>query len=374
MALYEDVLSAIDQYKPTQDRTPQEISLKITPQQQAQLADATGTGNQQPSSVGGQTGGAGAAGGSSALPSVQRGQQSLMGGASVGTNQIPGPYGFGEAGASIATAEQRAAPRNPQLPSIPSSPYVDDIFTSQVAMLRNQATQQYLQLLRQLGSVGENGEFIPGTIETEAARRRADLEYGRERAQEQVTGDVRRRSAVFSGRHSDLQAQARHPYERDLSQLQAQVPQALADAYSQMMQIMTDVGLGQNMYLAEAAARAAEAARLRSAGATSSAAPAGSTSTAAPYAGPMPTTGAFVSSPHVGLQPGETGWTVPGRGTHLTDGDEGGYAPSGGGQISKPDGSGYMTVPTPGTVFTSTNGSRWVFQGMDAAGPIWGPA
>jgi hypothetical protein len=68
--------------------------------------------------------------------------------------------------------------RDPTLPQTPLGQYTDSQYEAQIAQLRAQTSRKYNDILKQLGYMDPStGAFIPGQVETQANRQRADLGY-----------------------------------------------------------------------------------------------------------------------------------------------------------------------------------------------------
>jgi hypothetical protein len=130
-----------------------------------------------------------------------------------------------------------------------------------VAQLAFDTQSRYAQLLQELGFVDEQGRFIPGLLETEALRRRAELSRGRELALQDVIEGAVRGGTVFSGRRAKLTAQAQEPYDAAIAQIGTVLGRELSARYGQLSDLTRQFELTRNMLIAEAAERIAE--RLR---------------------------------------------------------------------------------------------------------------
>lgn len=189
------------------------------------------------------------------------------------------PLGFGLNGMSVLPTDKRLT-RNPQLASTPQNVQQDDLYAAQLAQARHTLTQQYLAMLRDIGFVDDNGNFLPGLIETEAARRRAALQKQMSLATDTVNNDALRGGAFFSGRRATNLANAQDPYARDLSNLETDVPRLLTDRYNDISGLLSGWTLTQDQLLAELAQRNADRAQ---------AAPSGAINIPAPVTTPVPT-------------------------------------------------------------------------------------
>lgn len=146
--------------------------------------------------------------------------------------------------------------RNPQLAG-PNPDKSDSIYEAQLAKLRHEFGGEYANILRDLGFMGENGQFSPGLIETEAARRQADLQTGMGNAERGVDEAAVRGGTFFSGRRAFNRAQATDPYTRDLSRLTTDTASALSQRLNDFLQLMGGYGIDANLLLAELSKRLA---------------------------------------------------------------------------------------------------------------------
>lgn len=203
------------------------LSLKITPQQLA-AASATQAGTSGPSG-----------GGLASGQGLQAGQAAT---AQQFQSQVP--------------VNQRLT-KNPQLVTHPLGAQTDAQYESAVAQLQQNINSQYATVLRDLGFLDADGNFVPGALELEAARRRAELGYQQDLAKQQVTNDSLRRGTIFSGRRAVLQAQAEQPYVSALAQLQSGLSSSLGDRYRQAEDLMRQFNVDRDVLIASAAERAA---------------------------------------------------------------------------------------------------------------------
>lgn len=271
MALYDSIASALGDYKPS---AGEEISLKIKPAQQLVAGQASnGQLSGSPSNIAGGSS-AGIGGGVSYGPVTPGGgrssQQVESGFQAPGRQGVPSPpgspprfwamdggTGFGPGGTTATTPEQRLG-RNLQLVQPPMGAYTDAEFEARLAAARNEMETNYLDILQQLGWVGDNGEFVPGQVEIEGARQRAQLQHDMELARMSVTGDARRTGTVFSGRRVKRQADAEHPFTQALAKLEGDIPLALGNLFQQAAGLKSAFENQLNLLLAEAAARRAQ--------------------------------------------------------------------------------------------------------------------
>jgi hypothetical protein len=144
---------------------------------------------------------------------------------------------------------------NPQLPAVPAGVYTDPQYAADEADLRHNIMTQYQGILQQLGYTDDQGNYIPGIVETEAQRQRTDLARQLGLAQEGVTNRAQQQGTYFSGRHADELAKAEFPIRTAQSQLEEDVPRNMANLYDQATSSLTGYATGRNSLLAQAAGR-----------------------------------------------------------------------------------------------------------------------
>lgn len=231
--LGDDVRSALGSFTPSGSDT---ISLKITPAQ-TQLADR-GAASQVGNGLAGQTGGS--------FRAMDSGGGGLAGGMS-----SPGSF------QSSLAAGQRLS-QNPQLVTHPLGAQTDAQYEAAVAQLSQSINSQYAGVLRDLGFLDADGNFVPGALEMAAARQRHQLQYQQGLARDQVTQNAARGGTVFSGRRAVLQAQAEQPYVTGLAELESGLSGQLGDRYRQATDLMRQFTVDRDALIAAAADRAAQ--------------------------------------------------------------------------------------------------------------------
>lgn len=233
MALYEDILGAIDDYKPSgqTDQGSHQISLTIKPMV------AAGGGGATPAGVGG------AEAGNAALTSTSS------------------PSAVGPPAPVLSLGQQQILSKNPQLPGNPLGAYTDAQYEAQIAQQKNQYMTQYLDILKQLGWMDENNQFIPGAIQTNAERQRSDFGKQLEQSIQDVTAGAQRGNTLFSGRRAFNESQARNPFLTALSRLESDTANQVGGLFEQLGLLNQGFSTQQMLLLAEAAARAAQSIR-----------------------------------------------------------------------------------------------------------------
>lgn len=146
--------------------------------------------------------------------------------------------------------------RNPQLPQHPLGAYTDAQYEAAVAALRSNVAKQYADVLQKLGYQDEQGNFIQGSVETDAQRQKSLLNRSLGLAAEDVTHQHQQNGTLFSGLRGTDQARAEFPYTDQLGQLAVNTPLTLSQLYEQASGLMSDYTIQDNQLLADAAARA----------------------------------------------------------------------------------------------------------------------
>lgn len=164
------------------------------------------------------------------------------------------PLGYGLNGMSVVPEAQRLK-KNPQLVSTPSTVQQDDLYAAALAQARHQLNQQYLAALRDIGFVDDKGNFIPGLLETEAARRRSSINKQMGLAEEGVNNEALRNGAFFSGRRATNLSNTRDPFLRDLTNLETDLPRMITDRYNDIQNLLSGFTLTQDQLLAELSGR-----------------------------------------------------------------------------------------------------------------------
>lgn len=207
--------------------------------------------------------------------------------------------------------------RNPQLPQHPLGAYTDAQYEAAVAALRSNVAKQYADVLQKLGYQDEQGNFIQGSVETEANRQKSLLQRSMGLAREDVTHQHQQQGTLFSGIRGTDQARAEFPYADQIGQLGVNTPLTLAQLHEQASGLMSDYTIQDNQLLASAAQRAA--ARIQAQPSAAAPQPGGVVAPAAPPAG---------------------GWPMP-------DYTGGGLAPAAGSTVAGPLGNYISDVYTP---------------------------
>lgn len=144
------------------------------------------------------------------------------------------------------------------LPAHPLGAYTDSTYEANDAVLRNQIAKQYSDLLQQLGYRDDSGNFIMGSVESEANKAQTQLAHQQALAAQGVTDDAQRNGTLFSGMRGTLQARAEQPYVSQEADLAGATPLTIQKLYEQASGLTNDYILGQNQELASAAQRAAQ--------------------------------------------------------------------------------------------------------------------
>lgn len=177
-------------------------------------------------------------------------------GAVGGGGQQGGMMWPAQAGATPGGGQPPLTP-NPQLVTHPLGAQTDSIYEAAIAELNGNIQNQYADILQQLGFVGPDGQFIPGLLETAAARQRDILQQGQEFARQGVTDSATRGGTLFSGRRGYLQGRAEDPFVRQRGELESALGMQLGDRYQEAMRLLSGFNLQRDKLIADAAARAA---------------------------------------------------------------------------------------------------------------------
>lgn len=167
-------------------------------------------------------------------------------------SQMAGDY----LGAYSPPPDQRLG-KNPMLPDHPATEAADSQYLANEAVMRAQIARQYADILQQLGYTDEKGNFIPGSVTSEAARAQADLTRSSDLAKENVTNESQRAGTLFSGYRGTATARAQYPYQQGILQLGTDVPRTLAQLHENAAGLIDQYTLQNNQLLAEAAQRRA---------------------------------------------------------------------------------------------------------------------
>lgn len=166
---------------------------------------------------------------------------------------------------STAIPEQFQVPsanqmtRNPMLPQHPVTAAYDSQYAADEAVLRAQISRSYADILQQLGYTDEQGNFITGSVATNAARQQTDLNRSSDLAAEQTTQDSQRSGTLFSGYRGTAQARAQYPFQQSILDLGINVPLQLSQLHEQAAGLTDQYTLQNNQLLAAAAQRQAAA-------------------------------------------------------------------------------------------------------------------
>lgn len=160
--------------------------------------------------------------------------------------------------AYMPPAAQRL-PRNPMLPQHPVSAAYDAQYAADEAVLRANISRSYADILQQLGYSDDQGNFIPGSISTNAARQQTDYQRSSDLAAEGVTQQSQREGTLFSGYRGTETARQQYPFQQQILDLGINVPMQLSSLYEQAAGLTDQYTLQNNQLLAGAAQRAAAA-------------------------------------------------------------------------------------------------------------------
>lgn len=197
---------------------------------------------------------------------------------------------------------------NPQLITHPLGQFTDALYEARETELRAETLRAYNDLLQKLGYLDPvTGQFIRGSIETEAQAEEMRQTYGMEIARQGVTDAMQRGGTMFSGYRATRQAREESPYLEAMAQLRASVPQQLSATYRDALQVLEDYRIKQMGLLQEAAGRKVESAEDTSAGDEEEETPEDTTpgSPGTPY--PTPPAGSMPGAPGGAQDPSHGG-------------------------------------------------------------------
>lgn len=150
-------------------------------------------------------------------------------------------------------------PRNPMLPPHPDTAAMDSEYSADEAVMRANIVKQYSDILQQLGFSDEQGNFIPGSVATNARRQQSDLQRSSDLAEEDTTNEMQRQNTLFSGYRGKAQARAQYPFQQAMLDLGINVPLQLSQLHEQAAGLADQYTLQNNQLLAAAAQRKAAA-------------------------------------------------------------------------------------------------------------------
>lgn len=197
---------------------------------------------------------------------------------------------------SMAIPDQFSLPQNqqlganPMLPPHPATAALDSQYAADEAVLRANTAKQYADILQQLGYTDDQGNFIPGSVATNAARQNTDLQRSSDIAAETNTQDMQRAGTLFSGYRGTAQARAQYPFQQSMIDLGINVPLTLSQLHEQAAGLVDQYTLQNNQLLAGAAQRAA--AGITASGGSGTGTPAGPGAAPAGGIGTAPAAGA----------------------------------------------------------------------------------
>jgi hypothetical protein len=161
-------------------------------------------------------------------------------------------------GAPSVVPQNQQLSRNPALPQHPLGAYTDAQYEADVASLRNEVSKKYADVLQRLGYVDpQSGQFIMGSVETEAGRQKGLLNRSMDLAREDVTHQHQQQGTLFSGLRGTNQARAEFPFVNQIGDVERQLPLTLSDLYEQGAGLSGEFNIKDNQLLAQAAGRRA---------------------------------------------------------------------------------------------------------------------
>jgi hypothetical protein len=148
-------------------------------------------------------------------------------------------------------------PQNMGIDSPPPDAPVDSQYLTDEAGLRADITGQYQDELGFLGYTDAQGNYIPGSLLTDAQINEAQYEQQRQQAILQNTQTAQQQGTLFSGQRAVQQAQAEAPYLSSIAGIEQKLPVDLAGHFEKAAGLISSYQNQQSALLAAAAARAA---------------------------------------------------------------------------------------------------------------------
>lgn len=187
---------------------------------------------------------------------------------------------------------------------LPAGAYTDAQYLEDIAGLRGDIASQYADELGYLGYTDANGNYVPGSLLTEAQINEAQYEQARQQAIKQTTQTAQQQGTLFSGQRGVQQAEAEAPYLSSIAGIEQRLPVDMSSHFTKAAGLISDYENQQNALLSSAAARGAAAAAANPP-ATGDTTPPATGGTTPPPPGPEPGGGE--------PQPGTTYETLPYR-------------------------------------------------------------
>jgi hypothetical protein len=151
-------------------------------------------------------------------------------------------------------------PQNMGIDSPPPDAPIDSQYLTDEAGLRADISGQYQDELGYLGYTDDQGNYIPGSLLTDAQINEAQYEQQRQLAIKQNTQNAQQQGTLFSGIRAQQQAEAESPYIQSIAGIEQRLPVDMASHYEKAAGLISSYNNQQSALLASAAARAAAAA------------------------------------------------------------------------------------------------------------------
>lgn len=150
-------------------------------------------------------------------------------------------------------------PQNMGLDAAPPGAYEDSQYLTDEAGLRADISGQYQDELGFLGYTDEQGNYIPGSLLTDAQVNEQQYEQQRQQAILQNTQNAQQQGTLFSGKRAESQAQAEAPMLGAIAGIETKLPVDLSGHYEKAAGLLSSYQNQQSALLAAAAARQAAA-------------------------------------------------------------------------------------------------------------------
>jgi hypothetical protein len=150
-------------------------------------------------------------------------------------------------------------PQNMGIDSPPPGAYEDSQYLTDEAALRADISGQYQDELAYLGYTNDQGQYVPGSLLTDAQTNEMQYEQQRQKAILQNTQNAQQQGTLFSGMRAQQQAEAEAPWLGSIAGIEAKLPVDLSSHYEKAAGLVGSYNNQQAALLSSAAARQAAA-------------------------------------------------------------------------------------------------------------------
>lgn len=147
---------------------------------------------------------------------------------------------------------------NPQLPQPEPGSYIDTVFVSERAKLIHEVADRYRKIIEQTGGFDDNGNFIQGSLETDAGMQRSSIDKQRLFGIEDVTRTAQMEGRTYSGTRTRDQTRVTDQADEEKARLEFALGRDLGALYGDASALLTEFRLRQNDLIAAAAGRQIE--------------------------------------------------------------------------------------------------------------------